>query len=165
MGPVQLLVLSFDEPHLTGEAIDELNRLRQDDVIRVIDLLAVSKTVDGTIEALAWSDLSRTEAEDLGATIGALIGLGLAGEEGVDAGAEAGRQAGSDGHLIDDDELWSVADAIAPGSVAVVALLEHRWATPLRDAISRAGGVPVLAEWVHPLDLVEVGLVAGDAVA
>ena len=33
MGPVQLLVLSFDEPHLTGEALDELNRLREDDAI------------------------------------------------------------------------------------------------------------------------------------
>ena len=41
--------------------------------------------------ALAWSDLSLTEAEDLGAMIGALIGLGLGGEEGMDAGAEAGR--------------------------------------------------------------------------
>jgi uncharacterized membrane protein len=162
MGPVQILVLSFDEPHLTGEAIDELNRLRENDVIRVIDMLAVSKTSDGSIEALRWSDLSIPEAEDLGATIGALLGLGFDGDAGMDAGAVAGWEAGSDGHLIGDDELWNLADSIAEGSIAVIALLEHHWATPLREAIARAGGYPVLAEWVHPLDLVEIGLLAAE---
>jgi hypothetical protein len=70
--------------------------------------------------------------------------------------------AGSDGHLIPDSELWDIADAIEPGSAAAIVLIEHVWAAPLRGAIVRAGGVPVSDEWIHPLDLVEIGLLAAE---
>ena len=160
IGPVQLLVVAFDKPNFTGEILQELNRLRDSDVIRLIDVLAVQKDTDGTITALRWSDLSVDEAEEVGATVGALLGLGFAGEAGAKEGAAAGAAAGADGHLIDDSEVWDVADSIPPGSAAAIALIEHVWAGPLRAAIDRAGGIPVTDEWVHPLDLVEVGLLA-----
>ena len=80
----------------------------------------------------------------------------------MEAGAIAGMQAGSDGHLIDESEMWDVADAIEPGNAAAIALIEHVWAVPLRAAIAKAGGVAVSDEWVHPLDLVEAGLLAAD---
>jgi uncharacterized membrane protein len=158
IGPVQLLVVSFEKPDFSGEILTELNRLKENDVIRLIDAIAVQKGMDGTLTAMQWSDLSIDEAEGLGATVGALLGLGLAGEEGMEAGAIAGMEAGSDGHLIDESEVWDVADAIQPGSAAAIALIEHVWAVPLRAAIARAGGVAVSDEWVHPLDLVEIGL-------
>ena len=80
----------------------------------------------------------------------------------MEAGARAGMQAGSDGHLIDEPEMWDVAESIEPGGAAAIALIEHVWAGPLRAAIARAGGVTVSDEWVHPLDLVEVGLLAAE---
>jgi hypothetical protein len=52
---------------------------------------------------------------------------------------------------------WSVADAIPLGTTAAVALIEHRWAIPLRDAIRRAGGETIADTWVHPGDLVAAG--------
>ena len=162
IGPVQLLVVSFAEPDFHGEVLDELKRLRDRDVIRLIDALAVQKDLDGNLAAVQWSDLSVEEAEEFGATVGALLGLGLAGDEGMEAGATAGAEAGSDGHVIDESEVWDVADTIEPGTAAAIALIEHVWATPLRDAIARAGGVPVSDAWVHPLDLVEIGLLAAD---
>jgi hypothetical protein len=55
-----------------------------------------------------------------------------------------------------------VADTIEPGSAAAIALIEHVWAVPLRAAIAKAGGVPVSDAWVHPLDLVEIGLLAAE---
>ena len=162
IGPVQLLVVSFDKPDFSGEILEELSRLRENEVIRLIDALAVQKNLDGSLTALQWSDLSVEEAEGLGATIGALLGLGADGERGVEAGAIAGAEAGSDGHLIDESEMWDVADAIEPGSAAAIALIEHVWALPLRAAIAKAGGVAVSDEWVHPLDLAEIGLLAAD---
>ncbi len=160
IGPVQLLVVSFDKPDFSGEILAELSRLRENEVIRLIDALAVVKNVDAKLAVLQWSDLSIEEAEGLGATVGALLGLGVGGEAAVEAGALAGRQAGSDGHLIDEAEMWDVADAIEPGNAAAIALIEHVWAVPLRAAIAKAGGVAVSDEWVHPLDLVEIGLLA-----
>ena len=162
IGPVQLLVVSFPEPDFRGEIIDELRRLRDSDTIRLIDALAVQKDTDGNLEALQWSDLSVAEAEEFGATVGALLGLGLAGDEGMEAGAIAGAEAGADGHVIDESQMWDIGDLIEPGSAAAIALIEHLWAGPLRDAIARAGGVPVSDAWVHPLDLVEIGLLAAD---
>jgi len=158
IGPVQLLVVAFDEPHFTGAIVEELNRLRSHDLIRLIDVLVVQKDLNGEVTAVQVSDLSVGEAEGLGATIGALIGLGLDGEEGMEAGAQAGAEAGADGHLISDTEMYDVADSIPAGSAAALALIEHVWASPLRDAIAATGGTPVSDSWIHPLDLVEIGL-------
>jgi uncharacterized membrane protein len=163
-GPVQMLVVSFDEPGFNGEIIDEMRRLNDGGVIRLIDALAVQKNLDGTLTALQWSDLSIPDAEEYGATLGALLGLGMAGEEGMHAGAVVGAEAGSDGHVMDESEseVWDLAHALKPGSAAAVALIEHMWAEPLRGAIERAGGVPVSDAWVHPRDLVEIGILAAD---
>jgi len=162
IGPVQLLVVSFDKPSFTGEIVQELQRLRENNLVRLIDALVVNKDEDGILTALQWSDLSVEEAEEMGAVVGALIGLGLDGEAGMEAGAIAGMEAGSDGHLIDESEAWDIAEAIPNGSAAALALIEHVWAGPLRDAIAAAGGVPVSDAWVHPLDLVEIGVLASD---
>jgi uncharacterized membrane protein len=162
IGPVQLLVVSFTEPDFRGEILDELRSLRESGVVRLIDALVVQKDLDGDLAAVQWSDLSVEESEEFGATVGALLGLGLAGDAGMEAGVVAGAEAGADGHVIDESEMWDIADSIEPGSAAAVALIEHLWATPLRAAIARAGGVPVTDAWVHPLDLVEIGLLAAD---
>ena len=169
MGPVQLLVVSFDEPDFQGAVMRELDRLRESDVVRLVDLLVVRKDDEGNVEHLQRSDLSPDEAEQLGATVGALIGIGIGagGEEAAEAGAILGAigidEAG--GHVLREEDFWYVDDAIPNGSAAAVALVEHRWAIGLRDAIRSAGGSLVADEWVHPADLVAVGLLAAEEAA
>jgi uncharacterized membrane protein len=90
IGPVQLLVLGFNHPDFHGEVIAELERLRESDTVRVIDAMAVYKDAEGELEVEHLSNLTEQEAIELGTKIGALIGLGIAGEEGAVAGAEAG---------------------------------------------------------------------------
>jgi uncharacterized membrane protein len=153
--------VSFAEPDFRGEVLEELKRLRDSGVVRLIDALVVQKDLDGDLAAVQWSDLSVEESEEFGAVVGALLGLGMAGTEGMEAGAIAGAKAGADGHVLD-AEMWDVADLIEPGSAAAVALIEHVWARPLRDAIARAGGIPLSDAWVHPIDLIEIGLLASD---
>ena len=160
IGPVQMLVVGFDDPNFKGEVLDEFKRLKDADIIRLIDLAVVKKDDEGNIEMLHSSDLSEDEALEFGAVAGALIGLGAAGEEGAEAGAMAGAEAMADGQVFDDDQVWYVADAIPNGTAAGVALIEHRWAIPLRDAIGRAGGIPLADEWIHANDLIAVGAVA-----
>ena len=92
IGPVQLIVLGFNHPQFHGEIIAELERLRESDTVRVIDALAVYKDAGGEIEVEHLSNLTQEEAIELGSKVGALIGLGIEGEEGMEAGAVAGSQ-------------------------------------------------------------------------
>jgi len=163
IGPVQLIVLGFNHPEFHGEIIAELERLRESDTVRVIDALAVHKDADGEIEVQHLSNLSTDEAIELGSKVGALIGLGIEGEEGMVAGAEAGAEAGADGvSVFSEEDAWDVIEDIPNDSAAALLLLEHHWAVPLRDAVVRAGGFRISDGFISPLDLVEIGLVSGE---
>jgi len=159
IGSVQLLVLGFDHPDFHGEVIAELERLRESDTIRVIDALAVYKKRGGDVEIEHLSNLSADEAVELGTKIGALIGLGIDGEEGFELGAEAGAEAAADGiNAFSDKDAWDVIAEIPEDSAAALILIEHNWAVPLRDAIARAGGFRISDGFISPLDLVAIGM-------
>ena len=162
IGPVQMLVLGFDEPEFTGKIAAELDRLREHEFVKIVDALVVSKDDDGNVVALEVSDLSQDEATEMGEVIGALIGFGYGTEEGVEAGAAAGAEAMADGHLIPEEDAWYVADAIPNGTAAAIILLEHLWAIPLRNAIVEAGGIALADEWIHAKDLIAVGVAAAE---
>jgi uncharacterized membrane protein len=163
IGPVQLIVLGFNHPNFHGEIIEELERLRDSDTVRVIDALAVHKDAEGEVEVQHLSNLTRDEAVELGSKVGALIGLGIEGEEGLEAGAEAGAAAAADGvQIFSDEEAWDVLEDIPNDSAAALVLIEHHWAVPLRDAIARAGGFRLSDGFISPLDLVEIGLIEAE---
>src|SRR5262245_24305394 len=115
-GPAQLLVLGFDRPDDWREMLEELEKLRESDTIRVVDSLAVAKSAEGELEVLPSSD-PRNEAAGPG-TVAALIGLDVS-----DANAQA------------------VLEEVSNGSGAALLLIEHHWVAPFRDAIVRAGGL------------------------
>jgi uncharacterized membrane protein len=162
IGPVQLIVLGFDHPDFRGEIIAELERLRESDTVRVIDSLAVYKDADGELEVQHLSNLTTDEAIELGTVIGALIGLGIEGEDGVEAGALAGGEAMAEGVDLLSDGDWDVLADIPPDSAAALILVEHHWAVGLRDAVARAGGSRIGDAFISPLDLVEIGLLEAD---
>ncbi|HEY1574284.1 MAG TPA: hypothetical protein VGG05_23295 [Pseudonocardiaceae bacterium] len=162
IGPVQLIVLGFPAPDFHGQIIDELERLRRTDTVRVIDALAVHKDMDGGLEIAHLSNLTEDEAVELGTKIGALIGLGIEGEDGMRAGAAAGADAAEAGGVqaFSDSDAWDVVEDIPNGTAAALLLIEHQWAVPLRDAIASAGGFRISDGFVSPLDLVGIGLVS-----
>jgi uncharacterized membrane protein len=164
IGPVQLIVLGFNHPDFHGEVIAELERLRESGTVRVIDSLAVYKDAGGELEVEHLSNLTEQEAIELGSKIGALIGLGIDGEEGAEAGALAGaREAAAEGiNVFAGAEEWDVLADIPNDSAAALILLEHHWAVPLRDAIARAGGFRIGDGFISPLDLVEIGLMSAE---
>jgi uncharacterized membrane protein len=163
IGPVQLIVLGFKHPNFHGEIIQELERLRESDTVRVIDALAVHKDAEGEIEVQHLSNLTKDEAIELGSKVGALIGLGIEGEEGLEAGAEAGAEAAADGvEVFSDEDAWDVLEDIPNDSAAALVLIEHHWAVPLRDAIARAGGFRLSDGFISPLDLVGIGLIEAE---
>ena len=155
-GPVQMLVLGFSEDSFKGAILPELRRLRELDLVRLLDLLVVRKNDEGEIDVHHVSDLDEDEAREFGGLIGALVGLDAAGEE-MSRAEVAGAAELEDGDAFDEASVWYVADVIPPGAAAAIALIEHRWAIPLRDRIVEAGGFALADEWIHPADLVAVG--------
>lgn len=163
IGPVQLLVLGFDHPDFQGEIMNELQRLRNNDLVRVIDTLAVYKDDEGNVAELHQSQLNSEEMAEFGAVVGALVGLGAEGEEGMARGAEVGAEVVEErGGVFDEEAAWDVLADIPNDTASALILLEHRWAIPLRDAIARAGGMRLASEFISPLDLVAFGLVTAE---
>ena len=141
MGPVQVLVVGLDRPGFSGEVLAEFGRLRDAGLVRLVDLLLVSRDDDGVLESLDPPEGSVPDLRnvpDLGNVATALL-----------------TQGSSDGYAeapADPDPLWSLGAAVPPGSIAAVALIEHLWAEPLTAAIARAGGRPLDETWLGPDD-------------
>ena len=121
------------------------------------------KDAYGEITVEHLSNLTEDEAVELGSKVGALIGLGIEGDEGIEAGAIAGAEATEEGvHVFSDEQAWDVIEEIPNDSAAALVLLEHHWAVPLRDAIVRAGGFRISDGFISPLDLVAIGLLSAE---
>jgi hypothetical protein len=133
-GPVQVLVVGFDQPSFSGEVIAEFARLRDAGIVRLVDMLVVSHTAEDTFEAL---DLAEGLEADLGEVAASILGQ-------PENSAATDRQRAD----IDTASTWSLADAIPIGGTAAVALIEHTWAGPLSAAIQQAGGTLLEETWL-----------------
>jgi uncharacterized membrane protein len=132
IGPVQVLVVGFDQPTFSGEVLAEFTRLREAGLVRLIDVLLVSRSEDGTLETL---EAPEAAAADLGG-----LAVEVLGQPQNASQAETSE--------IDTAAMWSLADAIPVGGTAAVALIEHVWAAPLSAAIQRAGGSLLEETWL-----------------
>ena len=138
-GPVQVLVVGFDQPTFSGEVLAEFARLRDAGIVRLVDVLVVSRTEAGALETVEIADA-------VGANLGGLAAEVLARPEGaVDGEVDAAD--------VDAASMWSLADAIPIGGTAAVALIEHVWAAPLSAAIQRAGGTLLEETWLARQDV------------
>jgi hypothetical protein len=167
LGPIQVLVVGFEDGRFSREILDELRALRRTDAVRLIDLLFVTKDDGGNVVAATHDDLTGDEVAQLGTIADALIGWGAA-EDGLVAGAllgatphAPGESRAADGGPTGEPDEWYIADGIPDGGCAAVVLLEHRWAVPLRDAVRRAGDLWANDHFVNPGDLAVLGLVNG----
>ena len=153
LGPVQLLVIPYAEGTFDVGVLAELRRLREHDVIGMLDLLFVAKDEMGNIVQLAPGDTAE-EAATFGGLVAALFGFAADPADRDPAVGEA-RDAFAD--TTDAGETWFLADTIPAGGLAAIAVVEHRWATPLRAAIEAGGGRGFVDRWLHPEDLIAIG--------
>ena len=130
IGPVDIVVIGYpaDAP-MTGEAVPIFMDLVNSGIVRVLDVMFVAKDEDGTFSGF--------DAKDLDAA--------LVGDFVEFTGASSG--------LLGDDDLKTAADAIEPGSGAVIIVYENRWAAPFAAAIRRNGGRLVASERIPVEDL------------
>jgi len=116
LGPVDYLVVEFPAGHqnFTGEGADELVRLHDAGIIRIMDILILAKDADGVVDAMELSDLP-----DLG---------------------ELQRIEAQLAQTLAEEDVEHLAAAMDPGSVAGVLIYENLWAAPFGAAMRRAGG-------------------------
>ena len=132
LGPIDIVVIAYsaDAP-MTGEAAPLLLDLVERGIIRVLDVLFVIKNEDGTVSGFEARDLDGKSVGDF--TIFEGASSGLLGEE----------------------DVATAAEAIEPGSAAVMIVYENRWAAPFVAAVRRNGGVPIAFERIPVQDLID----------
>lgn len=157
-GPIQFFAFGFPSTdRFEGRIAAELIKLSDAGIIRIIDALAV--VADGDeMEILRVSDLDDEQRAELGADIGALVGLGAAGLDGFLAGAEAGAEIAEEGDFgLIEDITEDLIDELPDDSAGVLLIIEHAWAVPFRDAVVDAGGVLLANEWIGAQELASLG--------
>ena len=122
MGPIDCVVIEFPDGQPKGEAAPLLLDLVDRGIIRILDLVFITKDEDGTIAGLEITDLDNKGA----------------GELVVFAGASAG--------LLTDEDRQEAGNALAPGTAGAVLMYENRWAAPFAKAVRKAGGQLVAFE-------------------
>ena len=132
LGPIDIVVIAYppDAP-MTGDAAPLLLDLVERGIIRVLDVLFVTKNEDGTFSGFDARDLT-----DKGV-----------GEFAVFEGASSG--------LLGDEDASKVADEIEAGSAAVMIMYENRWAAPFVAAVRRNGGILVANERIGVQDVID----------
>ncbi|MGZ5410420.1 MAG: DUF6325 family protein [Aeromicrobium sp.] len=116
LGPVDYLVVEFPAgaSNFTGEMATELLALVDAGMIRVIDVLILTKNDDGSVDAIELEDL-----DDLG---------------------EFQRLEAELAEMLAEEDVEHLAAAMEPGSTAGVLIWENLWAAPFASAVRRAGG-------------------------
>lgn len=163
IGPLQILVVGFEDPQLDGSVLSGLEAASASGAVKVVDALGVYKDADGNILAAEASDLSMDEAMVYGAWVGALVGLGAGGEEGAEIGAVAGAISAMDEYEygLDAESIQSIAADIPAGGAAMMLVIEHTWAIPLRNAMRASGGILIAQDFLSPEALIAFGAMSG----
>jgi hypothetical protein len=118
LGPVDYLVVAFPagQADFSGEMARELRALMDSDTVRVLDLVLVTKDVDGSVEATELRDADDSEVGQLHA-------------------AEADLAV-----LLAESDIDEIGQVLEPGSSAAVLVWENTWAAPFGTAVRRSGG-------------------------
>lgn len=140
LGPVDYLVVEFPAgaSSFTGEMAKELVALVDAGIIRVIDVLILTKNDDGSIDAIELSDI-----EELGEL------------QAVEAELA---------ELLAADDVVHLANCMEPGSTAGVLIWENLWAAPFASAARRSGG-QLIANGRIPIQAIIASIEADEALA
>ena len=132
LGPLEYLVVGFENYRFTGQILAELRAAQEKGIIRVVDLCVIAKDEQGNVTQRELSELSGEEATELSPFAGNVMGL------------------------LADDDIQQLAADIPNTSAAGLLLFEHTWAIGLKEAIKNAGAVAVTGGFVSPEALEEL---------
>jgi uncharacterized membrane protein len=157
-GPLQLFVVGFGQAALPLDFVNQLRRVRDDGIVRLVDALYAAKDEHGDLTQIRVTDFSKEEMALFGTLAGALFGYGAAGEEGAMLGAVLGEMAAESREIgLDSDDMDEIADRIPRGTSAAFILLEHLWAIGLKESLRNTHGAVIASGWLTPATLISLG--------
>lgn len=159
IGPLQLLAVTFKHADFSGDIERELNELRSNKLVRIVDGIVVQKDTKGSMTVREESDLTPEENRAYGEVIGELIGIGTGDVAVADRlGKEvADNFSARYEYGLDKEDVELLADAIEAGDAALILLIEHVWAKPLRNAVRKSGGILLSQDFLSPELLLSIG--------
>jgi len=135
MGPIAYLVVEFPGNKVTGEALPKLVDLVDRGLIRILDLVFVSKDSDGSVTVLELADIDGDGQLDLMVFEGAATGM------------------------LREDDINEAGNAVEPGAAAAIMIYENHWAAEFAGAL-RSSGAQLVASGFIPMDDVLAALEA-----
>ncbi len=117
IGPLEYVVIGVNDQQLTHALFSELNTIQETGMIRVVDLILVTKAADGAVAMQEVSELSEEESAVYGDIAGNLMGLLTA------------------------QDIEQLTEQIPPDTSALIILFEHTWVIGLTEAVRQGGGV------------------------
>ena len=118
LGPIDYVVVEFPagKADFSGAMAEKLKELVEAGIVRVLDLLIITKDEGGEVDAF---ELHEFESEDAGAL--------------RELGAEFAQ-------LLSEEDVGHIAAALEPGTVAAALVWENSWAAPFASSIRHSGG-------------------------
>lgn len=138
-GPVEVMVVRFPGSRFNGQIAPALKEVVDQGIIRIVDLVFVSKDDAGDIVELELSDLTDDEASALDPITG-----------------------GEMSPLLNDEDLAMIEEELQPGSSAAVLVIEHLWASRISAALADSAGEVIMSERI-PGPVVEAVMAALEA--
>jgi hypothetical protein len=155
IGPIQVIAVEFDDTaQLQGQVLEALDELTPLGAARIIDALFVAKDDNGDLVAIEAGDVGQ-EDEALGQLVGQLLGFSFDGAAEADSAVVEGGDPSLMG--VTPADIERMGEDLAPGTGALIMLIEHRWAAGLRDAVADAGGRMVAQGFLTPDGLMLLG--------
>jgi hypothetical protein len=122
LGPLDILVLEFPGNQFKGKILHNLHELVAGGMIRILDLVVITKSQTDLVSALELSDLGG-EASDALSPLRASI-----------------RQ------VLTNDDIYAVGEQLANNTTAAVMVFENTWAAKTKQAMLESNGRVVLFE-------------------
>jgi len=121
-GPVELLVVKFPGNRFTGEITPALTELIASGMIRIIDIVFLSKDTDGGVRVYELEDLVSEDYATFDTLVSEVLGI------------------------LSEADIRDLSQGLAANSSVALMLFENTWATRIRDAVLAANGEMVLSE-------------------
>jgi uncharacterized membrane protein len=141
--PQSLIYAVYDNETGAMDAYKSLQQAQREKVVRLESYAVVSKDANGKVHVQRSNQKKGTIA---GAVVGGLIGS-LGGPAGAAVGATAGGAMGratGEAFGIPREDIKAIKDTLAPGSSALIAVVDERWVGDLSRSLQQTDARRIL---------------------